>query len=126
MDRQLASLFESLIEALKDELESHTRLLDFIREETQALRHSRLPEILAAGNKKSEAFWLTAAAAKKREEAIDSLIACLGHKAPVSFAQLAAAADFNIRQILTFYKEKFADIIPKIKKAMKQTVRSLS
>ena len=85
MDKQLASLFQFLIDALKDEIESHTRLLDVIREETQALRDSRLPEVLDIGIRKGDAFRQSEAAAQRRVEAVTAIIACLGLEDLLSF-----------------------------------------
>jgi flagellar biosynthesis/type III secretory pathway chaperone len=117
MDKQIASLFQFLIEALKDEIESHARLLDVIREETQALRQSRLPEVLDIGGRKGEAFRQADTAVQRRMEAVAKIIAHLGLEDPVSFMQLAACADVKTRQILTGYREKFADIIRNIESA---------
>jgi flagellar biosynthesis/type III secretory pathway chaperone len=117
MDKHLASLFRSLIDALKDEMESHTRLLDAIREETQALRNNRLPEIFDIGIRKGDAFQEAEAAMQRRLDAVAAISARLGLEDPVSFTQLAACADVQTRQILTGYREKFADIIESIKSA---------
>jgi hypothetical protein len=117
MDKQLASLFQFLIDALKDELESHTRLLDVIREETQALLDSRLPEVLNIGIRKGDAFRQSEAAAERRVEAVAAIIACLGLEDLLSLGELAAYADASTRQFLTGFREKYSDIVRRIESA---------
>jgi flagellar biosynthesis/type III secretory pathway chaperone len=116
-DKQLASLFQFLIDTVKDEIENHTRLLDVIHEETQALRDSRLSEILDIGICKGDAFRQAQAAAQRRVGAISKITAYLGFKDPLPFAELVAYADVATRQILTNYREIFTNIIHQIKSA---------
>ncbi|MFH1081239.1 MAG: flagellar protein FlgN [Pseudomonadota bacterium] len=116
-DKVLASLFQRLIHALDDELQSHAHLLEIILEETQALRKGRLPEILDVGAKKGDAFRQSEAAAHKRAETIAKIVAHMGLEASVSFVQMAACADIATRQVLTRYREKFADIVNRIEEA---------
>jgi len=117
MDKPLESLYRQLVHTLDAELQSHDRLLKIIMEETQALRRSRLPEILDTGARKSDAFSHSEAAARRRSEAVGRIIAHLGIEAPVSFVQMAAYADVATRQVLTGYREKFADIVGRIEAA---------
>jgi flagellar biosynthesis/type III secretory pathway chaperone len=117
MDKALASLYKLLIHALDIELQSHAHLLEIILEETQALRRSRLPEVLDIGAKKGDAFRQSEAAAHRRAEALVPIIAHLGLEATVSFVQMAAYADVTTRQVLTEYREKFADIVRRIEEA---------
>jgi flagellar biosynthesis/type III secretory pathway chaperone len=116
MDKQLASLFHFLIDALKDEIENHARLLDVIREETQTLRDGRLSEVLDIGIRKGDAFRQSEAAMQRRMEAVTKITAhlCLAESLP-SFIKLAPYADETIREILTDYRDKFADIVRGIK-----------
>lgn len=117
MDKQLASLYGSLIHILDEELRCHERLLKVILEETQALRKGRLPGILDVGASKSDAFRKSEAAAHQRTESVGRIIAHIGVEAPVSFFQMAAYADVATRQVLTGYREKFADIVRRIEEA---------
>jgi flagellar biosynthesis/type III secretory pathway chaperone len=117
MDRVLASLYKRLIHALDDELQNHARLLEIILEETQALRKSRLPEILDVGTRKGDAFRQSEEAAQRRAEAVVQIVAHLGLESPVSFVQMAAYADVATRQVLIGYREKFADIVRRIEEA---------
>jgi len=117
MDKPLASLYKRLVHVLDDELQSHARLLEIILEETQVLRKSLLPGILDIGARKSEAFRQSEAAAYRRAETVGRIIADLGLEAPVSFIQMAAYADVATRQVLTGYREKFADIVRRIEDA---------
>lgn len=117
MDKSLELLFKRLIHALDDELQSHAHLLNIILEETQALRRSRLPEILDTGARKGDAFGQSEAAARRRSESVGRIIAHLGLEAPVSFVQMAAYTDGATRQVLTGYREKFADIVRRIEEA---------
>ena len=117
MDKQLASLFQFLIDALKDEIETHTRLLDVIREETQALLDSRLPEVLDIGIRKGDAFRQSEAAGERRVEAVAAIIACLGLEDLLSLVELAAYADAATRQFLTGFREKYSDIVRRIESA---------
>ena len=117
MDKQLASLFQLLIDTVKDEIENHTHLLDVIREETQALRDCRLPEILDIGICKGDAFRQSQAAVQRRVEAITKITAYMGFKDPLPFVELVAYADVTSRQILISYREIFTNIIRQIKSA---------
>ncbi len=117
MDKQLASLFRFLIDVLKEEIENHARLLDVIREETQALCDSRLPDVLDIGIRKGDAFRLSEAAAQRRADAVTKIIAYLYLDNSLSFVELAPYADVAARQILTDYRDKFADIVRHIKSA---------
>jgi len=117
MDTQLASLFRLLIDTVKDEMEHHTHLLDVIREETQALRACKLPEILDIGICKDDAFRQSQAALQRRVEAITKITAYIGLKDPPPFVELVAYADVASRQILTRYREIFTNIIQQIKNA---------
>lgn len=117
MDKQLASLYQLLIDALKDEIENHTRLLDVIHEETQTLRDCRLLEILDIGICKDDAFRQSQAALQRRLEAITKITASLGFNVPLSFSELAAHADVATRQILIGYRKIFTNIIRQIKSA---------
>jgi flagellar biosynthesis/type III secretory pathway chaperone len=117
VDKQLASLFRLLIVALKDEIENHTRLLDIIREETQALRDNQLPEVLDIGTRKGDAFRQSEAAMQHRVEAVTKIIAYLCLEGPLPVVELASYADVTTRQILTGYSDKFADIVRRIKSA---------
>ena len=118
MDKQLASLFRFLIDALKDEIENHARLLDVIREETQALRESRLSEVLDIGIKKGAAFRQSEGSMRRRMDAAKNIAACLHLEDSLpSFVELASYADDTTRKILTGYRDKFADIVRGIKSA---------
>jgi flagellar biosynthesis/type III secretory pathway chaperone len=111
------SLFQPLIDALKDETESHARLLDIIRGETRVLRESRLSEVLDIGIRKGDAFRQAEAATQRRVEAVAKIGAHLGLENPVSFMRLAACADAQTRQILTDHRGNFTDIIRNIETA---------
>jgi flagellar biosynthesis/type III secretory pathway chaperone len=117
MDKQLASLFQFLIAALKDEIENHTRLLDVIREETRTLRDNHLPEVLNIGIRKGDAFRQSEAAMQRRLEAAAKIAAylCLEDSLPV--VELAPYTDVTTRQILTGYRDKFSCIVRRIKSA---------
>ena len=117
MDKHLASLFRFLIVALKDEFESHARLLDVIREETQALRDSRLPEVVDIGIRKSDVFRQSEASVRRRADAVTNIIAYLHLEDSLPFAELASYADAPTRQSLTGYRNKIADIACHIKSA---------
>jgi len=117
MDRQLASLFQFLIDALKDEIESHTRLLDVIREETQTLRDSQLPKVLDIGIRKGDAFRQSEAATQRRVDAATKIVAYLCLEDSLPIVELASYTDVTTRQILTGYRDKFADIVRRIKRA---------
>src|SRR5512133_3638591 len=118
MDKQLASLFHFLIDALKDEIENHARLLDVIREETQTLRDSRLSDVLEIGTRKGDAFRQSEAAMQRRMEAVTKIAAHLrlAESLP-SFNELAPYADETTRKILTDYRDKFTYIVRGIKVA---------
>jgi hypothetical protein len=116
-EKQLASLFQFLVVAVKNEIENHTRLMGVIHEETQALRDSRLPDILNIGICKSDAFQLSRAAMQRRVEAVSKITACLGFTDPLPFVELAAYADAATRQILIGYREIYANMIRQIKNA---------
>jgi flagellar biosynthesis/type III secretory pathway chaperone len=116
MDKQIASLYKSLLHTMNEELQCHERLSDLIHEETLVLRQSRLPDILDINARKAEAYRQSEAAAQRRVESIDRIVACLGLENPVSFAQLTACADVATRQILIGYREKFADMVRHIEK----------
>jgi flagellar biosynthesis/type III secretory pathway chaperone len=105
------SLYSPLIEALKDEIESHACLLDIIRAETRALKENRLSEVLDIGAKKNDAYMQTLAAAHRRMETFNRVVARLGFETPVTFMQLAVCADVQTRQILMDHREIFADIL---------------
>jgi flagellar biosynthesis/type III secretory pathway chaperone len=111
------SLYSPLIEALKDEIKSHACLLDVIREETRVLSQNRLPDLLDIGVKKGDVFRRTEAVTHRRTEIMNHIIAFLGIEAHASVTQLAALADVQNRQILTDYREKFADILCGIESA---------
>ena len=115
MDKR-AYLYKSLLQTLDEEMQYHERLLELIHEETLVLRKSFLPEILDISTRKGEAYRQSEAVVQRRVECIDSIIAYLGLEPPVSFAQLTACADVATRQILTGYREKFADIVCRIEK----------
>jgi flagellar biosynthesis/type III secretory pathway chaperone len=117
MDKHLASLFRFLIVALKDEFESHVRLLDVIREETQALRDSRLPEVIDIGIRKSDVFRQSEASVRRRANAVTNIIAYLHLEDSLPFAELASYADAPTRQSLTGYRNKVTDIAGHIKSA---------
>ena len=117
MDKQLSSLFQFLIDALKDEIENHTRLLDVIREETQTLRDSQLPEIPDIGVRKGNAFRQSEAAMQRRVDAATKIAAYLRLEGFLLIGELAPYTDVTTRQILTRYQEKFADIVRRIKSA---------
>ncbi len=118
MGKQIASLFHFLIDALRDEIESHARLLDVIREETQTLRESRLLEVLDIGIRKGAAFRQSEAAMRRRTDAVSSIAACLHlEKSLPSFVELAPYADDTTRKILTGYRDKFAEIVRGLKSA---------
>lgn len=116
MDNQLASLYSSLLHILDEELRCHQHLLEVINEETQVLRNSRLTEILEISAAKEDAFHQSEAATQKRVESVERIITHMGIEVPVAFVHLAAHADAATRQILTGYREKFADIIHHIEK----------
>ncbi|MHB8910065.1 MAG: flagellar protein FlgN [Syntrophales bacterium] len=118
MDRQLAALFHVLIGALQDETEDHARLLDVIREETQALRDSRPSEVIDLGIRKGEAFRQSEAAMQRRADAVNNIAAHLRLEDSLpSFVELAPYADDTTRKILTGYRDKFADIVRSIRSA---------
>jgi flagellar biosynthesis/type III secretory pathway chaperone len=117
MDKQLAFLFQFLIDALKDELESFARLLDVIREETQALRDNKLPEVIDIGIRKGNAFRQSEAAVQRRVDAVIKINAYLSIEDSLPFVELAPYTDAATRQILTGYRDRFADIVHRIKSA---------
>lgn len=117
MDNQITSLFNFLIDNLKDEIESHASLLYVIRQETKTLCDCRLPEFLDIGVRKGDAFRQSEAAMQRRVEAVTRITAYLGLEDPLSFVELAAYADVAIRQTLTGYRKEYADIVHRIKSA---------
>jgi len=117
MDKHLASLFWFLIVALKDEFESHACLLDVIREETQALSDSRLREVIDIGIRKGDVFRQSEASVRRREKAVNNIIAHMHLDDSLPFAELASYADAPTRQSLTGYRDKVADIVRHIKSA---------
>ena len=117
MDKQLSSLFQFLIDALKDEIDNHTRLLDVIREETQTLCDSQLLEVLDIGIRKGDAFRQSEAAMQRRVDAAAKIVAYLRLEGPLPIVDLASYTDVATRQILTVYRDKFADIVHRIKHA---------
>jgi flagellar biosynthesis/type III secretory pathway chaperone len=124
MDNQF--LYSTIIEALRDELECHRRLLGIIREETQALRRGLPPDVIEIGNRKGEAFAEAETATRRRTEIVHRITARLGFGAPVSLTQLADHADLETRQILTGYREKFADILHSIKSVNESNRRMIA
>jgi flagellar biosynthesis/type III secretory pathway chaperone len=117
MDKQFAFLFQFLIDALRDELASFTRLLDVIREETQALRDNKLPEVIEIGIRKGHAFRESEAAVQRRVDSVAKITAYLCLEDSLPFFELASYTDVTTRQILTGYRDKFADIVRRIKSA---------
>lgn len=117
MDKQLAFLFQFLIDALKDELESFARLLDVIRQETQTLRDNKLSEVIEIGIRKGNAFRQSEAAVQRRVDAVAKINAHLCLEDSLPFVELAPYTDVTTRQILTGYRDKFADIVRRIKSA---------
>ncbi len=117
MDKQLASLFQFLINALQDEYESRARLLYVIWEQTQTLRDSQLLEVPDISIRKGDAFRLSEAAVQRRVDAVTKIIAYLCLEDSLSFLELAPYTDVTTRQILTGYRDKFADTVRRIKSA---------
>ena len=117
MDKQLASLFQLLIDALKDEIENHARLLNVIREETQTLCDSQLSDVLDIGIKKGDAFRQSEAAMQRRVVAVTKIVAYLCLEDSLPFIELTQYADVTTRQILTGYRDKFTNIVRSIKSA---------
>ena len=115
MENQINSLFNCLIDTLKDEIESHTHLLDVIREETKTLGDCRMLEFLDVGVRKGNAFRQSQAAMQRRVDAVNGIIVFFGHEDPISFGELVAYADVTIGGILNSYQKKYADIVRRIK-----------
>jgi flagellar biosynthesis/type III secretory pathway chaperone len=126
MDKQLASLLQFLIDALKDEIGNHAHLLDMIREETRTLRDGRLPEVFDIGIRKSEAFRQAEAAVQRRADIVTKIVAHLRLNDSLPLAELAQYADAMTRQILTGYHDKIADIVRSIKSANETNRRTIA
>ena len=116
MNKDLYFLYNSLVLSMGQEYEHYEELLNAIEEETHVLKKSNLPDILEFNTRKERLILSLNMASEMRMGAVKKIISYLHLDEPVSMTQLIAYAQDHTRQNLIDYQEKFAEMIPKIKK----------
>jgi flagellar biosynthesis/type III secretory pathway chaperone len=116
MNKDLDFLYKSLYLSMEQEYECYRELLEAIEEEATALINCTSKDIIDFNSRNERLLLSVKMAADIRMNAIKKITSYLHLDEPVTMGQLIAYAQDNIRQNIIDYKEKFADMILKIRR----------
>jgi flagellar biosynthesis/type III secretory pathway chaperone len=117
MNKDLDLLYASLSLSMEQEYERYQELLEAIKEESKSLISCTAADIVNFNSRNDRLLLSVKMASEIRMSAIDKIASCLHLDEPVTMAQLIAHARVSTRQNLIECKEKFADLILKIRQA---------
>jgi flagellar biosynthesis/type III secretory pathway chaperone len=116
MQKDMDTLYESLLIALGQEYGQYEALRKALKDESAILKKTSLEHILE-NNARKEAIVLSLnMTAGMRRKAVDTLAAGFHLDEPVSLTTIIERAPISTRQILSDYQEKFADIMEQVQK----------
>ena len=115
-DKDIDSLYNSLLFSLGQEYEHYQELLKTVGEETHMLKKCKLTDILDFNTRKERVLLSLTVASEMRMGIIKKIMSCLHLDEPVSMKQIIAYAQNHTRQHLIDYQEKFADLTTRIEK----------
>lgn len=115
MNKDLDLLYKSLHLSMEQEYERYGELLEAIEEESKSLISCNATDILDFNSRNDRLLLSVRMASEIRMGAIKKITARLHLEEPVTMGQLIAHAQANTRQNLIACKEKFADLILKIR-----------
>jgi hypothetical protein len=116
MNKDLDFLYKSLYLSMEQEYERYGELLAAITEEGTAFIHCTSQDIIDFNFINERLLLSVKMASDIRMNAIDKIASDLHLDEPMTMGQLIAYAPDHIRQNFIDYKEKFADIIFKIRR----------
>lgn len=126
MQKDIDTLYQSLVGCLEEEYNQYQDLLKLLREEALIIKKSTLEHILESNARKEIIVLSLNMTAEMRLKAIKEISAYLKFTEPASMTQIIASARDNTRQILLDYQEKFADVIDKTKKVNEDNKNMIS
>jgi hypothetical protein len=116
MNKDLDLLYNSLYLSMEQEHERYQELLEAIEGESKTLISCTATDIIDFNSRNERLLLSVKMASEIRMNAIKKITSCLHLDEPVTMAQLIAHAQVRTRQNLIDCKEKFADLILKIRK----------
>jgi flagellar biosynthesis/type III secretory pathway chaperone len=117
MNKDLDFLYKSLYLSLEQEYERYRELSEAVDEEAKTLISCTSNDIIDFNLRNERLILSVNMASEIRMNAIDKITSYLHLDETVTMGQLIAYAPDNIRQNLIDYKEKFADMLIKIRRA---------
>lgn len=126
MQKDVDSLYQSLLSCLEQEYIQYQELLKSLEEEALIIKKSSLEHILESNARKEVIVLSLNMAAEMRINAVKELSSQLKFSKPASLTQIIASTNGDIRQNLMDYQEKFAGIINQTKKANENNKNMIS
>jgi hypothetical protein len=115
MNKDLDLLYKSLYLSMEQEYERYQELFEAIEEESKTLISCTATDIIDFNSRNDRLLLSVQMASEIRMSAIKKITSCLHLDGTVTMGQLIAHAQVNTRQNLIDCKEKFADLVLKIR-----------